>query len=424
MGLIDVLEFQDQTRSVLGRRLPEDLNANIRIGAQLIVRESQVAIFYRGGQALDTFSPGRHTLTTANLPLLSRAINKVFGDKTPFQAEVVFVDVGLVDDDSCKWGTKEPMNFQDSTMGIVQLRSFGTMTYKIVVPQLFIGKRMKSSAIYKTSDFSNWARDTIVQNMIGVLGEVMKSIVDLPALLSKISSACKARVAADFAKNGVELEDLRILGISPPPEVQAKINELSGFGLFKRELPQFQQYQMAYAIRDAAQNEGGPAGAGMGMGMGMGMGFMMPGVMAQGMGHYPPGYPTPGYPGYPLAAPVPPGYPPTPGYPPSAPGYAPAVGASAPVAPSVMSQTVCAKCQTPLVPGMKFCANCGAPVASAKDTGTVPCVQCKAPLPKGSRFCPNCGTDQTVAAPKCVQCQKELAPGTRFCPYCGVAQPA
>ncbi len=399
MGLIDVLEFQDQSRSVLGRRLPEDLNANIRIGAQLIVRESQVAIFYRGGQALDTFGPGRHTLTTANLPLLSRAINKVFGDKTPFQAEVVFVDMGLIDDDSCKWGTKEPMNFQDSTMGIVQLRSFGTMTYKIVDPQLFIGKRMKSSAIYKTSDFSNWARDTIVQNMIGVLGEVMKSIVDLPALLSKISSACKARVAADFAKNGVELEDLRILGISPPPEVQAKINELSGFGLFKRELPQFQQYQMAYAIRDAAQNEGGPAGAGMGMGMGMGMGFMMPGVMAQGMGHYPPGYPAPGYP---------------------APGYPPAAAPAPPAAAGV-----CAKCQAPLAPGVKFCANCGSPVAP-EAPATVPCVQCQAPLPKGSRFCPNCGASQqqAPAVPKCVQCQKELTPGTRFCPYCGMAQPA
>ena len=416
MAVIDVLDFQDQTRSVLGKRLPEDLRSDIKIGAQLIVRESQVAIFYRGGQALDTFGPGRHTLTTANLPLLSRALNKLFGDKTPFQAEVVFVDTGLIDDDTCKWGTKEPMNFADSTMGIVQLRGFGTMTYKIVDPQLFIGKRMKSSAIYKTTDFANWARDTVVQNMLGVLGEIMKSIIDLPALLNKISTACKARVAADFAKNGVELEDLRIGGISPPPEVQAKINEFSGFGLFKKDLPQFQQYQMAYAVRDAAQNEGGPAGAGMGMGMGMGMGFMMPGMMAQSMA---PGMAAGGYPpgGYPPQH----GYPPQqPGYPPQQPGYPPQAPMAA-AAPPAAAAAPCAGCQAPLAAGVKFCANCGKPVVA--EPATVPCVKCQAPLAPGSRFCPQCGSTQQAAAPSCVKCQQELAPGARFCPHCGTAQP-
>jgi membrane protease subunit (stomatin/prohibitin family) len=154
------------------------------------------------------------------------------------------------------------MNFQDATMGIVQLRSFGTMTYKIVDPQLFIGKRMKSSAIYKTWISPTGRATHIVQNMIGVLGEVMKSIVDLPALLTKISSACQGPGGRRLCQDGVELEDLRILGISPPPEVQAKINELSGFGLFKRELPQFQQYQMAYAIRDAARTKGDRQGPG------------------------------------------------------------------------------------------------------------------------------------------------------------------
>ena len=403
MAVIDLLEFQDQSRSVLGKRLPEDLRADIKIGAQLIVRESQMAIFYRGGQSLDTFGPGRHTLTTGNLPLLSKAVNKLFGDKTPFQAEVIFVDCGLIDDDTCKWGTKEPMNFSDATMGIVQLRAFGTMTYKIVDPQLFINKRMKSSSLYKTTEFANWAKDTIVQTMLGVLGEVMKTIIDLPALLTKISTACKARVAADFAKNGVELEDLRIGGISPPPEVQAKINEFSGFGLFKKDLPQFQQYQMAYAVRDAAQNEGGMAGAGMGagmgMGMGMGMGYMMPGMMAQGMAPQP-------------------GYPPQGGYPPQQPGYPPAGGPPPQAGPAVL----CAGCQAPLTPGVKFCANCGRP-SVAEEPATVPCVQCKSPLPKGSRFCPQCGATQVAAAPKCVKCQQELAVGARFCPHCGSPQP-
>jgi membrane protease subunit (stomatin/prohibitin family) len=273
--------------------------------------------------------------------------------------------------------------------------------------------------------------------MLGVLGEVMKSIIDLPALLTKISAACKARVAADFAKNGVELEDLRIGGISPPPEVQAKINEYSGFGLFKKDLPQFQQYQMAYAVRDAAQNEGGMAGAGMGagmgMGMGMGMGFMMPGMMAPGMaqqqGGYPPGYPQ--QPGYPPQGGYPPGYPQQPGYPPQQPGgyppgYPPQAGMPPqPVVPAVAAggapAALCAGCQAPLTPGVKFCANCGKP--AAEEPATVPCVQCRAPLAKGSRFCPQCGATQVAAPPKCVKCQQELAMGARFCPHCGTAQP-
>ncbi|MBN2722873.1 MAG: SPFH domain-containing protein [Deltaproteobacteria bacterium] len=442
MALIDILEFQDQTREVMAKRLPDDLQADIKMGAQLIVREAQVAIFYRGGQALDTFGPGRHTLTTANLPILSQLINLPFGGNTPFKAEVVFVDTGLIDDQ--KWGTKEPISFRDTVLKVVRLRSFGTMTYKIVDPVLFTNKRLKSSSKYTSSDFANWARDSVVQRMTDVLGEVMKSIFDLPALYDEIVVACKARLSEDFAKNGIELEDLRINAISPPKEVQEKIDERSGMGLFEDSMPAFQQYQMGYALRDAAKNEGGTAGAGMGMGMGLGMGFMMPGVMAQGMapgmpqqggmppqGYPPQGYqqgmPPQGYPpqGYQQGMP-PQGYPPQgyqQGMPPQ--GYPPqgtaAVGAAAP--PSSPQGFACSSCGYGLGPGQKFCPNCGKPQA---EPDKVPCVKCQSPLPAGSKFCPNCGSSQVQNAPQnlCVNCQKELAPGARFCPYCGTPQPA
>ncbi len=447
MALIDILEFQDQSREVIARRLPEDLNADIKMGCQLIVREAQVAIFYRGGQALDTFGPGRHTLTTANLPILSKLINLPFGGDTPFKAEVVFVDTGLIDDQ--KWGTKEPISFRDSVLKVVRLRSFGTMTYKVVDPTLFTNKRLKSSAKYTAKDLANWARDSVVQRMTDVLGEVMKSIFDLPALYDEIVVACKARLAEDFAKNGIELEDLRISAISPPKEVQKKIDERSGLGLFEDSMPAFQQYQMGYAMRDAAKNEGGVAGSGMGMGMGLGMGFMMPGMMAQGMapgmgqpGMYPPGgqYPPGQYP----PGQYPPGQypPPPPGqYPPGQPGGYPPPQGQPPgqqYAPTAPQQTAppptgaatqghgntCVKCTYPLGPGLKFCPNCGSP---QEEKPTVPCVKCQSPLPGGSKFCPHCGSSQDApqaALPKCVKCQKDLSPGARFCPYCGGPQPA
>ncbi|MBU1219746.1 SPFH domain-containing protein [Myxococcota bacterium] len=441
MALIDILEFQDQSREVMAKRLPDDLQADIKMGAQLIVREAQVAIFYRGGQALDTFGPGRHTLTTGNLPILAKLVNLPFGGNTPFKAEVVFVDTGLIDDQ--KWGTKEPISFRDTVLKVVRLRSFGTMTYKVTDPVLFVNKRMKSSSKYTASDFANWARDSVVQRMTDVLGEVMKSIFDLPAVYDEICIACKARLAEDFAKNGIELEDLRISAISPPKEVQEKIDERSGMGLFEDSMPAFQQYQMGYAMRDAAKNEGGVAGQGMGMGMGLGMGFMMPGMMAQGMapgmqGQHgqmpPPGYPPPqgyaqGYPppqgygqGYPPPGMPPQGYPP-PGMPPQ--GYPPPgmpVGNAAPPSAPPAATSACISCGYGLGAGQKFCPNCGKPQA---EPDQVPCIKCQAMLPAGSKFCPNCGSSQVQDTPRtaCVKCQQELAPGARFCPYCGSPQP-
>jgi membrane protease subunit (stomatin/prohibitin family) len=408
MALIEILELQDQTRELIAKRLPDDLNADIKMGCQLIVREAQVAIFYRGGQALDTFGPGRHTLTTANLPILAKLVNLPFGGKTPFKAEVVFVDSGLIDDQ--KWGTKEPISFRDSVLKVVRLRSFGSMTYKVVDPVLFTNKRLKSSSKYSAKDLANWARDTIVQRLTDVLGEVMKTIFDLPALYDELVTAAKARSANDFAKNGLELEDLRISAISPPKEVQKKIDERSGLGLFEDSMPAFQQYQMGYAMRDAAQNEGGIAGAGMGMGMGLGMGFMMPGMMQQGMA---PGMGGQQQPGMQQQMPQQGGQPPQ--------QQQQQYQQQAP--PPPVATKACPKCNYQVGAGQKFCPNCG---GSLEEAPKVPCIKCQAPLASGSKFCPNCGSSQVqeVQVPKCVKCAQELAPGAKFCPFCGTPQPA
>ena len=439
MPLLDLIEYLDDSREVMAVRIPQDGEADIKWGSQLIVREGQVAIFYRGGQALDTFGPGRYTLSTGNLPLLGKVIGAAFDGRTPFKAEVVFVDVGLIDDQ--KWGTKEPIPMRDSMMGVVRLRSFGSLTYRIVDPVLFVNKRLKSSRIYTASDMANWARDAVVQRLIDVIGEIMKSIMDLAGLFDEIATATKARLADDFAKNGLELEDLRIGAITPPPEVQKKIDERSGMGLFENSMGAFQQYQMAYAMRDLAKNSGGDgtAGAGMGMGMGLGMGFMMPGMVAQSMN---PGmqamYGQQGYP--PQGAGVG-GYPPPPppqgaaGAMPQQPHQAQmaagaAAGAAATMAAPGATQTppqqapgssACPKCGYPVGPGLKFCPNCGNPLS---ELPKVKCVNCGKEIPEGSKFCPFCGaTQHAQAAPHCVTCGKEIMPGMKFCPYCGSAQP-
>ncbi len=434
MALIEVIDVQDSTGDNIVLRFPEHGDADIKLGAQLVVRESQVAIFYRGGQALDIFGPGRHTLSTANLPLLNRIINLPFGGETPFKAEVYFVSTKTFINK--KWGTKEPLPFRDQVLKVVRLRSFGIMSYKVVDPQLFVNKVVGTEGRFNTDQINDFLRNVVVGRLMDVLGENLKTLLDLAALYDEIGIATKARTADDFAKYGLELEDLIVNAISPPPEVQKKIDERSGMGLFEDNMAGFQQYQMGYAMRDMAQNEGGSgnmANAGMGMGMGLGMGFMMPGMVANAMPGMAPGYP-PGYrpaPGAPPPGQPPAGYPgqmPG-GYPPPAGGQAPpqmgaaaagaaagaAVGAGA--APQARAgQAPCTKCGQPVPTNFKFCPSCGTPVSPPQPE--VVCAKCGAKAAAGSKFCPSCGApmlqDQT-----CPKCGVKVPAGSKFCPSCG-----
>jgi membrane protease subunit (stomatin/prohibitin family)/RNA polymerase subunit RPABC4/transcription elongation factor Spt4 len=435
MALIEVIDVTDSTGDNIVLRFPETGDADIKLGAQLVVRESQVAIFYRGGQALDTFPPGRHTLSTANLPLLNRLIRLPFGGETPFKAEVYFVNTKTFINK--KWGTKEPIVFRDQVLKVVRLRSFGIMSYKVVEPQLFVNKVVGTEGRYNSDRINDFLRSVVIGRLADLLGENLKTLLDLASLYDELGIAAKARVADDFAKYGLELEDLVINAITPPPEVQAKIDERSGMGLFEESMGGYQQYQMAQAMRDMAQNPGTGgegAGAGMGMGMGLGMGFMMPQMVAQAtpglqQGGQPP---PPGSPGGPPGAAGQPGYPtPGGGYGHQAAGAqaagaqaagaqaarAQAAGAHGGQAPQQASARPCSNCRNPVPSGYKFCPACGQPAQSEPTTA---CIKCQAALPSGSKFCPACGAPQEAPKPSCPKCGNELpGPSSRFCPSCG-----
>ena len=415
MALIDVIDFHDETGENIVQRFPQSGEADVRLGTQVVVRESQVCIFYRGGQALDTFGPGRHTLSTANLPLLGGILKLPFGGKTPFKAECFYVNLKTFMNK--KWGTKEPITFRDSVLKVVRLRAFGIMSYKVSDPQLFLNKVVGTSGQYTTSQINDFMRNMVVGRLTDVLGENLKTLLDLAALYDEIGIATKARISDDFAKYGLELEDMVVNAISPPPEVQAKIDERSGMGLFEDAMPQMQQYQMAYAMRDIAKNPGagGMASAGMGMGMGLGMGFAMPGMMQQAM---------PGM--MPQQQQMQPGMQPQqqqmqPGMMPQQQQMQPQQMAPAAAMGAAAAQPMgmpCANCQNPIPNGFKFCPGCGTPVQSAPQAAA--CVKCNAAMPAGTKFCPACGSPQEAPQPvTCGNCGQAVTGGHKFCANCG-----
>ncbi|MCX6164031.1 MAG: SPFH domain-containing protein [Ignavibacteriae bacterium] len=278
MALIDVIQFFDETGKTMVHREPQDGSAAFRMGTQLIVQDSQSAIFYRDGKALDVFQAGRHTLTTENIPLLTKLISLPFGGTSPFQAQVYFISMKKFID--LRWGTKSPINFRDSELSFVQLRASGKFSIRIIDPRLFMMEIVSTQGLFTTNDIEDYLRDGIVSRLNTVLGKNLKTVFDLGQFYPQIESGVKSEVTDFFNAMGVELTDLIISGIVPPEEVQEKINERSSMGAVGN-LDAYMKFKAAQSIEKAAENEGGGGMAGMGAGMGAGM--LMANMMGQTM---------------------------------------------------------------------------------------------------------------------------------------------
>jgi excisionase family DNA binding protein len=296
--IIDVVEVPNQQQDEMVRRAPEYGSGDFRLGSQVIVREFQTAVFFRDGKAYDTFGPGRHTITTANAPLLSDLLRRLTGGRDIFTAEVYFVNMREFLDE--KWGTAEPIPLRDSDLGLVRLRAFGTFSLQINDPSLFVTKIVGAQGIYQTPQITRFLRGIIVAKLTDLLGEMGKGLFDLPALYDEIGAGAKAKVQDDFANLGIQLRTLYVNSISPTEETAKAIDERASMGAIG-DMNAYLQFQTARGMRDAAQasGEGSMAGAGVGLGAGVGMGAAMAQMISQASTGRPAGEGTPAAPAIP-----------------------------------------------------------------------------------------------------------------------------
>lgn len=368
MVFMEILEWFDETGQEMVHKIPEKGSADIKFGAQLVVRENQAATFFRDGKGLDLLGPGRHTLSTLNLPIVTRVLSLSFGFKSPFRAEVYFAN--LKSFVNVKWGTKEPVAFRDSELGLVRLRAFGVYAMRIVQPLLLINTLVGTQGAYNTEQAGDYLKEIIVSRFNDMIGEILDTILNLPKFYDELGVGLKARVQEDFGKFGIHLEDLFINSITPPAEVQKMIDEKSGMGAVG-DLDKFMKFKAAKAMGDAARQtgDGGAAGTGMGLGLGAGLGMMLPGILQQSMQA-------------------------------TAPGKAPTVN--------------CPKCQAQIDPTVRFCPQCGHQVIRENT-----CPQCGKNLPTKAKFCMFCGTKVEKIKAKCPHCGHDILPGSIFCNNCG-----
>lgn len=282
--LMEVLEFFDNSGNTMIKRVPEDGPAEIKWGAQLTVRESQEAVFFRDGKALDVFKVGRHILQTQNIPVISKWVTSFgYGKNSPFRSEVYFVSKNLFPNQ--KWGTKEPILFRDSELKMIRLRSFGIYSIQIADSMLFLNKVVGTRGIYMDSDIQDYLKNIIISKFATVIGEELKTVFDMPSSYEDLSLILRAKLQLEFEGLGLYLHDFYINSISVPEEVQSMIDQRSGMSAVGN-MDEFMKYKIAMSIENASQNQGDSGnmtGAGLGAGIGLGMGFSMPQMIQQSM---------------------------------------------------------------------------------------------------------------------------------------------
>jgi excisionase family DNA binding protein len=267
--IFDVVEYPSEMTNELVHRFPEVGVADLRVGSQVIVRESQKAVFMRDGHALDVFGPGRHTILTANIPYLIDFLGKAFNERTPFTAEIYYVSMKEFPD--MKWGTPQPIIVKNAGvgLGIALLQGFGTYGVQIADPQQFLTQIVGATGSYRMTDIENRLRTMLLSKLQDVLGETgaRQNVLEMIGLTEELGAAVRAKAQDDFAAIGMILKSFYIGNLKPSDK---SAEELRAMGML--DMVTYTQLQAADAMREAAQNPSGGAGLTAGIGAGVGIG--------------------------------------------------------------------------------------------------------------------------------------------------------
>jgi len=366
---LEALEWFDETGQELLHRLPEHGSGEIKWGAQLTVRESQAAVLFYKGRACDAFGPGRHTLKTGNIPIVTKILSVPWAMTSPLRAEVYFVNLKVFT--NLKWGTRDPVAFRDSELGLIRLRAHGVFNIRIVQPVLFINTMVGTMGKFTTDESEEYLRRVIISRLNDHMGEQLDTIFNLPGRFDELATGVKERLVNDFSRFGLALDELYITSITPPPEVQGAIDDRSRLSVIK-DMDNFVRMKAAMAMEKASES-GGEAGAGLGMGMGLMMPAMFANLQAQANGS----------------------------------GQAKGMRDR---------KATCQECEKDIPADARFCPFCGHQQVILSQ-----CANCGKNLTPGAKFCPRCGhpSSEKPQGKTCPECRTENIPGATFCNQCG-----
>jgi membrane protease subunit (stomatin/prohibitin family) len=273
---IDIVEWTDDSRDTIVWRFPRYDN-EIKMGAKLVVRESQTAIFVNEGTIADVFLPGTYTLETQNLPILATLKGWKYGFHSPFKAEVYFVTTRQFTD--LKWGTQNPAMMRDPEFGMVRVRAFGTYTIKADDPAVLLRELVGTDPQFQTEEVGEFVRQNVVSRVVTALATSGVAVLDLAAHQGEIADRLAGIISEDLKHLGLQMPRFVIENVSLPPEVEATMDKRTEMGVVGN-LDQYTKFQAAQSIPLAAQNPGGIAGAGVGIGVGAGLGAQLAQALA------------------------------------------------------------------------------------------------------------------------------------------------
>lgn len=332
-NLLKSIEWTDNSKNTIIYKFPMD-GREIQFGSKLTVRESQVAIFMNKGKIADVFGPGMHLLKTSNLPILSQLLAWPYGFKSPFVADVFFVNTKQFT--SQKWGTSSPITMRDKEFGSIRVRGFGSYAFKVSDPALFLKEISGTSTTFSTEDVTSFLRSHIVSSISDTIAESKISALDMASNLSEFSQTATTNAKQAFEEIGLKLTKLIIESLTFPEEVEKAIDARTSVGVMGDKMDDFVKYQSARAVREMANNQSSGV-TGVGFGAGIALGEM--------------------------------------------------IRDSVSTKKEPKEVVICPACKTENRKGAKFCSECGKKLSSSNI-----CPNCKTKVSAKAKFCAECGT--------------------------------